>query len=268
MADNASLAMRLPSRLGFRLRPNTLRLAGPITRASQVLRREGARRAAAAQVEPLGRVQADVMDGLLAARAGAPPTPSASGIGGGHAAPAIRAGSAPGTTIFPDATGLFVRARNPSLAARALCGALSGVTEGSSKLPCIAWKPSGTQARQASRSGQPARQYRSSETATRRRAASTGIIQPRSLPGVPVQARIRPGTARNRTAAPRADIRGGGGWLMHEKRPDGAELLRLPESGEIPNNPRLPVLLHRGATPPGDPAAAEALLAAHGWRPA
>ncbi len=50
-----------------------------------------------------------------------------------------------------------------------------------------------------------------------------------------------------------------------------AETLALPPGGErdaIPNNPRLPVLLHRAALPPGDPAAAEALFARHGWPPA
>lgn len=55
---------------------------------------------------------------------------------------------------------------------------------------------------------------------------------------------------------------------MHEHRKDGAELIFLPDGGAIPNNPRLPVLLHRGALPAGDPAAAEALFRAHGWRPA
>jgi uncharacterized protein YjlB len=55
---------------------------------------------------------------------------------------------------------------------------------------------------------------------------------------------------------------------MHEKRPDGAERLMLPIGGEIPNNPRLPVLLHRGALPAGDPEAAEALFRRHGWQPA
>ena len=57
---------------------------------------------------------------------------------------------------------------------------------------------------------------------------------------------------------------------MHDR--DGTERLMLPDAGErggqIPNNPRLPVLLHRGAVPPGDPAAAEALFARHGWPPA
>jgi uncharacterized protein YjlB len=55
---------------------------------------------------------------------------------------------------------------------------------------------------------------------------------------------------------------------MHEKRTDGAERLMLPTGGEIPNNPRLPVLLHRGALPAGDPAAAEALFTRNGWPPA
>jgi uncharacterized protein YjlB len=55
---------------------------------------------------------------------------------------------------------------------------------------------------------------------------------------------------------------------MHDKRADGAERLMLPAGDDVPNNPRLPVLLHRGAVAPGDPAAAEALFARHGWPPA
>lgn len=55
---------------------------------------------------------------------------------------------------------------------------------------------------------------------------------------------------------------------MHEHRRDGAELIFLPAGDAIPNNPRLPVLLHRGAVAPGDAAAAEALFRRHGWRPA
>jgi uncharacterized protein YjlB len=46
------------------------------------------------------------------------------------------------------------------------------------------------------------------------------------------------------------------------------EQLRFADDGEIPNNPRLPVLLWRGVLPPGDPAAAEALFARQGWPPA
>jgi uncharacterized protein YjlB len=46
------------------------------------------------------------------------------------------------------------------------------------------------------------------------------------------------------------------------------ELLFFADDGSIPNNPRLPALLFRAALPPGDPTAAEALFAAHGWPPA
>jgi uncharacterized protein YjlB len=55
---------------------------------------------------------------------------------------------------------------------------------------------------------------------------------------------------------------------MHEHRRDGAEMLLLRDGGSIPNNPRLPVVLHRGAVAAGDAAAAEALFTSHGWRPA
>ncbi|WP_207791925.1 cupin domain-containing protein [Siccirubricoccus phaeus] len=46
------------------------------------------------------------------------------------------------------------------------------------------------------------------------------------------------------------------------------ETLLLPDDGVVPNNPRLPALLWRGALPPGEPEAAEARFAAHGWPPA
>lgn len=49
---------------------------------------------------------------------------------------------------------------------------------------------------------------------------------------------------------------------------EGPELLFFADDGAIPNNPRLPALLFRGAVRPGDPAAAEALFARHGWPPA
>lgn len=55
---------------------------------------------------------------------------------------------------------------------------------------------------------------------------------------------------------------------MHDHRRDGAELLFLPEGQDVPNNPRLPVVLHRAAVPPRDPEAAEALFHGHGWQPA
>lgn len=47
------------------------------------------------------------------------------------------------------------------------------------------------------------------------------------------------------------------------------ECLHLADDGAIPNNPRLPALLWRGALPPGaGPEAAESLFARHGWPPA
>jgi uncharacterized protein YjlB len=59
---------------------------------------------------------------------------------------------------------------------------------------------------------------------------------------------------------------------MHEHRRDGAELLLLPAGeaspGTIPNNPDWPVILHRGAVPAGDAAAAETLFRRNGWPPA
>jgi uncharacterized protein YjlB len=55
---------------------------------------------------------------------------------------------------------------------------------------------------------------------------------------------------------------------MHEHRKDGAEMLFLPAGDDVPNNPRLPVVLHRGAVAPGQPEAAEALFRGNGWRPA
>jgi uncharacterized protein YjlB len=55
---------------------------------------------------------------------------------------------------------------------------------------------------------------------------------------------------------------------MHEHRSDGAEMLFLRHDEAIPNNPRLPVVLHRGAVEAGDAAAAEALFRRHGWAPA
>ena len=70
MTEFAWPAVLRPSRLIFYHQHNTLRFVSPVTRATQVLRREGARWVAEASFEPLGRVQAGVMDGLLAALAG------------------------------------------------------------------------------------------------------------------------------------------------------------------------------------------------------
>ena len=49
---------------------------------------------------------------------------------------------------------------------------------------------------------------------------------------------------------------------------DQPELLRVADDGATPNTPCLPALLYRAAVPPGDPAAAEAAFARHGWPPA
>ena len=59
-----------PSRLTFYLQHNTTRFVSPVTRATQVLRREGARWVAQATFDPLDRVRAGLLEGLLAALAG------------------------------------------------------------------------------------------------------------------------------------------------------------------------------------------------------
>ena len=56
-----------PTRLTFYLQHNTTRFVSPITRQAQVLRREGARWVAQASFEPLDRVRAGILEGLLAA---------------------------------------------------------------------------------------------------------------------------------------------------------------------------------------------------------
>lgn len=46
------------------------------------------------------------------------------------------------------------------------------------------------------------------------------------------------------------------------------ETLTLPPDGPFPNNPALPVILHREAFTDPDPATIEATFATHGWPPA
>ena len=59
-----------PTRLTFYLQHNTTRFVSPITRQAQVLRREGARWVAQASFDPLDRVRAGILEGLLAALGG------------------------------------------------------------------------------------------------------------------------------------------------------------------------------------------------------
>ncbi|MBX6747817.1 MAG: hypothetical protein IRY87_37770, partial [Acetobacteraceae bacterium] len=59
-----------PSRLVFYLQHNTLRFVSPVTRATQVMRREGARWVAEASFDPLSPTRAGLLEGLLAALAG------------------------------------------------------------------------------------------------------------------------------------------------------------------------------------------------------
>ena len=70
MTEYAWPAALRPSRLSFYLQHNTLRFVSPVSRATQVLRRDGARWIAEASFDPLNRIQAGVLEGLLAALAG------------------------------------------------------------------------------------------------------------------------------------------------------------------------------------------------------
>ncbi|WP_075823520.1 hypothetical protein, partial [Roseomonas sp. TAS13] len=138
MTEYAWPATLRPSRLSFYLQHNTLRFVSPVTRATQVLRREGARWVAEASFEPLGRVQAGVMDGLLAALAGSANTVRIWDwrreyrTGDPRSQGDVPTGpySFSDATIFTDGTGLVVGSGNPSLAAGAPRGALSIVTQG------------------------------------------------------------------------------------------------------------------------------------------
>jgi hypothetical protein len=127
MTEYAWPAVLRPSRLSFYLQHNTLRFVSPVTRATQVLRREGARWVADATFEPLGRVQAGVMDGLLAALAGSANTVRIWDwrreyrTGDPRSQGDVPTGpySFSDATIFTDGTGLVVGSGNPSLAAGA-----------------------------------------------------------------------------------------------------------------------------------------------------
>ncbi|HYZ32621.1 MAG TPA: hypothetical protein VE684_10120 [Crenalkalicoccus sp.] len=127
-----------PSRLSFYLQHNTLRFACPVTRATQVMRREGARWIAEATFDPLNRTLAGVMDGLLAALAGSLNTVRIwdwrrefrTGAPRSQGQVPTGSHSFDDATVFTDGTGLVVGSGAPALAAGAPRGALSIQTAG------------------------------------------------------------------------------------------------------------------------------------------
>ena len=127
-----------PSRLSFYLQHNTLRFVSPVSRATQVLRRDGARWIAEASFDPLNRTQAGVLEGLLAALAGSANTVRIWDwrreyrTGDPRSQSEVPSGpySFSDATIFTDGTGLVVGSGTPSLAAGAARGALSLSTQG------------------------------------------------------------------------------------------------------------------------------------------
>ncbi len=131
-------AVLRPSRLTFYLQHNTLRFVSPVTRATQVLRREGARWVAEATFDPLARRNSGVMDGLLAALAGSANTVRIWDwrreyrTGDPRSQGDVPTGpySFSDSTIFTDGTGLVVGSGTPMLSAGAARGALSIVTQG------------------------------------------------------------------------------------------------------------------------------------------
>lgn len=132
-----------PSRQVFYLQPNTLRFVSPITRQTQVLRREGARWVAEMTFDPLNGRLAGILEGLLAALAGSVNTVRLRDFrrefrtGDPRSQGNVPTGpySFSDATIFTDGTGLVVGSGSPSFAAGAVKGALSISTQG--------WWPNG-----------------------------------------------------------------------------------------------------------------------------
>jgi hypothetical protein len=168
--DRLTLTLR-PTRLSFYLQHNTLRFASPITRVTQVMRREGARWIAEASFDPLDRVRAGVLEGLLAALAGSVNTVRIWDwrrefrTGDPRSQGDVPSGpySFSDTTIFTDGTGLVVGSGNPSLAAGAARGALSVQTQG--------WWPNTVAVGAGDYFGLNGRLYMATETVT---ASGTG----------------------------------------------------------------------------------------------
>ncbi|TQF77916.1 hypothetical protein FK498_10710 [Elioraea sp. Yellowstone] len=127
-----------PTRLTFYLQHNTTRFVSPVTRATQVLRREGARWVAEASFDPLSPARAGLLEGLLAALAGSLNTVRIWDwrreyrTGDPRSQGQVPAGpySFSDATLFTDGTGLVVGSGNPSLAAGAARGALAIQTQG------------------------------------------------------------------------------------------------------------------------------------------
>jgi hypothetical protein len=127
-----------PTRLTFYLQHNTTRFVSPVTRATQVLRREGARWVAEASFDPLSPARAGLLEGLLAGLAGSLNTVRIwdwrreyrSGDPRSQGDVPTGPYSFSDSTIFTDGTGLVVGSGNPALAAGATRGALSIQTQG------------------------------------------------------------------------------------------------------------------------------------------
>jgi hypothetical protein len=127
-----------PSRLVFYLQHNTTRFVSPVTRATQVLRREGARWVAQATFDPLPPARAGELEGLLAALAGSvntvriPDWRREFRTGDPRSAGQVPVGpySFSDATIFTDGTGMVVGSGHPALSAGAPRGALAIQTAG------------------------------------------------------------------------------------------------------------------------------------------
>lgn len=190
MTEYAWPELLRPSRLVFYLQHNTLRFVSPLTRSTQALRREGARWVAEATFDPLDRVRAGVLEGLLAALAGSVNTVRIwdwrrefrSGD------PRIQGDVPPGPysfddqTLFTDGTGLIVGSGNPSLSAGALRGALGVETEG--------WYPDAVALAAGDHLGLAGRLYMATETVI---ASGTGTATIPIAP--PLRADLPPDTA-------------------------------------------------------------------------
>ena len=138
MVEYAWPDMLRPTRQVFYLQHNTTRFVSPVTRATQVLRREGARWVAQLTFDPLDRVRAGVLEGLLAALAGSVNTVRIWDwrrefrTGDPRTQGDVPTGpfSFSDATIFTDGTGLVVGSGNPALTAGAPRGALTIQTQG------------------------------------------------------------------------------------------------------------------------------------------